>query len=425
MFPILFAALQALAQDEVVVTAQQDTRFRGKLEFWRDVSNPDILSHEQIGSLALSSAAPLTFLADEFLLGKGATQGKFERLLRLAVSFQTLRWLQEPISVAGHEYAHVRGYQVAGMDSGANFVVVEDLEVADEVNPFSAYELMFRQMTLKSEQYGVTIDSGDWYEFNADPKRGTFPNRQKLSAMWEAGGLNQQQFQMEALGERVQSGQAQLLDLVMYYMGIKATNGYADVANGDISDYVKDLDQLGVNASMNEVRSRSQWPKLLSGGTLAFLAAIGDYLSTGDKEVQSVRLKLNNLEIYTPEFSSYLTTRGPTLKTRERIALDGQNLDLYFERSYSDSSAEIGIGWKGQLHGRLSGQIKYLRNLEGDGFWLEGGPVVNITNWFAIGAVAYRAEGYTFHRDVFGAVPDFIEESDSGLKLFVEFNFRF
>ncbi len=413
---ILALLLQVSIQDEAPM---DPAKYRGKIELWRDYSHPEVISHEQLAGVTLSLAVPLSLAADEVILGDGKEQSVWERLIRGLAAGQILQWIESPLTSAAHEYGHFRVYQIAGMseigfveDDKTNFV---------RATPIRAFELMFRQMTLKSDSYLATVAEREVVGFQN--RLTSFSEGTKFIAMMDAGGLNQEQFLAEKIGERVQQGEAVLTDVVMYYLSLTATWLYPSDKDGDPDDYVEGLRRLGVETSLGEVRQHSQWPKIFSGSSIAFLIAIGEYFANGDKEVSHLSLPLGERgRIYAPEFASYLTLRGPTLNVRERITCEGNSLDLLYERSYADGSTEWGIGWQGKLFSFLSARFKHLRN---DGHWTEGGPVVHLSDWFSVGAVAYQARGYTFHRDVFGAVPDFVEDKESGVKLFVELNVRF
>lgn len=406
----IFAILLALSMQDA--SENEENRPQAEVRLWHDFSHPDVLSPEEIAGYSLATSELLHLAFDEVILGEGAEQSLGERLLRSLVAFGTLVPLEASLSGAAHEYGHFRGFSLAGM---SDFEFVNDGDSSDRINvtPWSAFSTQLGNHWLGGDAYLATVS--DWGGFaTSDPR---------FHILMETGGFNQQQYEVELIAQKAQDGRAHPLDAVSYFarlLGVLAYPRGDNEDNSDIRDYADELAELGVKTNANEIRYKSQLLKLVSGSSLALLARVVDYLWTGDKTVRPLVVELGQAKLYWPEFSSHMTLQGPTIKVSERIDWLGNAHFLSFERSLSENVSEYGIGSNGQFLG-LPFQYRFFYNTE-SGYWLEGGPIINITSWLSVGFKAYTAKGYSFQREMFGSVPHFVKERESGLRGFLELN---
>lgn len=386
---------------------------------WYNFSHEEVLDRDEIAGWSLAVPELLHFAADKGILGSDSErQGAGERVLRSFAAIAPLIVIESSIAGASHEYGHFRAFSMAGMN---DFEFVNENDDSDRfsANPFNAFSTQLLKHWFGRDNYAATV--GDWDNFSRDP------NYLLFGTMMEAGGLNQNQYNAELVAEKARDGRAHFLDSVTYFSNSLMTLVYpTGVENGDIDDYIDDLDRLGVKTNAKEVKFWSQLPKLASNSTLSFLIGAMDYWVSGDKRVEPMRLIIGDwFQIYWPEFASYLTLFGPTVKVAERIGWEDQAFTLYFERSLSENVSEVGVGWKGRISDWLSAEAKILHSLGENGTWVEGGPTVRLFPWLSVGAKAYYGDGYTFHREIAGQVPSFLEEKEFGVKGFMEINFTY
>lgn len=421
----LMLVMQIFGGDQDPCGCKQDpcefekSRPEMQLRLWHNFSHTEVLDRDEIAGWSLAVPELLHFAADKGILGSDSErQGAGERALRSFAAIAPLIVIESSIAGASHEYGHFRADSMAGMN---DFEFVNENDDSDRfnANPFNAFSTQLLTHWFGGDNYLATV--GDWDDFSRDP------NYLPFRTMMEAGGLNQNQYNAELMAEKMMNGRAHFLDSVTYFSNSLMTLLYpTGVENSDIDDYIDDLDRLGVKTSVKEIKFWSQLPKFVSNSTLSFLIGAMDYWVNGDKRVEPMRLAIGGgFQIYWPEFASYLTLFGPTVKVGERIGWEGQAFTIYFERSLSENVSEAGIGWKGRISDWLSAEAKILHNFGADGTWVEGGPVIRLFSWLSVGAKGYYGDGYTFHREIVGQVPSFLEEKEFGVKGFVEANIRY
>lgn len=399
-----------------------------KVRIWHNFSHDEVLDRDEITGWSLAVPELLHFAADKGILGNDPEcQSTGERILRSFGVIAPLVVIESSIAGASHEYGHFRAFSMAGMRH-YKFVNENDDSDRFSANPFNAFSTQLLKHWFGGDNYAASISDSDWQEFQARLPRSA--ERHRLLVMWdavmEAGGLNQNQYNAETMSEKMLDGKAHFLDGVTYYSNLLSTLLYPAVGgNSDILDYVEDVRELGIKTSVNEVKWYSQIPKLVSNSTLSFLVGAVDFWLTGDKLVEPLKLELGECAIYWPEFASYLTLHGPTVKVGERIGWQDQVFTLSLERSLSDEMWEAGISWKGRITDFLSCEARIIHNFGENGTWLEGGPTIRLFSWLAVGIKAYYGDGYTFNREMVGQVPSFLEEKEFGVKAFVEVNVKY
>lgn len=394
-----------------------ESRPEAKMRLWHNFSESGVLDRDEIAGWSLAIPELLHFAADKLVLGSDSEcQETGERILRFFGATAPLVVIESAISGASHEYGHFRADSMAGMRH------YEFVNENDDSDNFSANPLNAFSTRLLTYWFGHDLYLAGW---EGEPTLEFRQYRFEFGAMMEAGGLNQQQYNAELVAEKVLDGRAHPLDVITYLAGALGTVRYPLGENSDISDYIADLESLGIGTDARDIKIFSQIPKLFSNSNISLLLSVWDYWLTGDKRVEPLRLNLGDCQIYWPEFASYLTLRGPTVKVSERIGWQDQAFALCFERSLSEDVWEVGIGWKGRITDFLSAEAKIFHNFGEGGTWVEGGPTIRLFSWLSVGVKAYYGDGYTFNREISGQVPSFLEEKEFGVKGFAEVNLKF
>ncbi|MDO8466780.1 MAG: hypothetical protein Q7S83_01415 [bacterium] len=400
--------------------------------YYDSSANEGIYDRAFISSWALSSSEALNFAAGKLIWGaEPKKQTPLERILRSLGSAIPLVLLQIPISGASHEYGHFRGYNLAGMKE-PQFVSADD-----RTSYYSDPGVAFRQIALQSFIPGEFLLAGQSLEesekFRKDPKR------QRYEAYYHAfiagDGLNQEQYNAEMVGLKVLRGKAHPLDAITFFVTSAGTIAYEmDGESDDISLYVKDLGRAGIKTDVSQVRITSQIPKLISNSSISFIVAWFDYWITGDDAVEPLALELGDFRVNWPDFYSYLTLHGPTIKGVERISWRNYAVNLSYERSLADGSQEAGVLLEGNVFRWLSVSAEGVRNFTTGGTWAEAEIALRplalfgeheALRWFELGAKGYYGQGDTFRREIVGPSLHFEEEKTSGVKWFVGVNIPF
>lgn len=416
MFVVLILAFQ-VGQDQDV---QQEIHPRARVKLWHDFSNNEVLDRDEIAGWTLAAAKVMHLIA-KHAIGKPAEQGWCERLLRGVGTTSLLFVFNSTLSTTSHEYGHFRSFSLAGM-THYKFVPMDDETIYwdDAVNatPFGAFSLMFANQWLGRQDYGATVSLEDWQEYFANPKFIDFHS--EFALLSEAGGVNQEQYNAEIIAGEVKDGVAHPLDALAYFPAAIGTATYQLGWESDLSDAIALLAELGIETDAREIRRTSQWPKLFSGSAIALAASMVDYFLTGDEVVKPLRVELRDFSFYWPEFASYLTLFGPTIKASASIGYEKHDVTFSYEWSLPvEEVADVGIGWRGPVLGPLSGEMLFVRNVE-EGWWFEATAILRLSSWLGIGVKHYQGRGYTFRREIIGQEPHFLEERERGVKGFLE-----
>ena len=355
-----------------------------------------------------------------------------ERMIRSLGSALPLILLEIPIAGASHEYGHFRAYNLAGMDN-PRFLSSLD----DQTEYFTDPGIAFRQIALQSFVPGEFLyasqSTEEFQKFKNDKKR------QRYEAYYNAfitgDGLNQEQYNAEMVGLKTLRGKAHPLDAITFFVNSAGTVMYSmDGKSDDISLYIKDLGRAGVKTDKNQIRSTSQIPKLLSNSTVSFVVAWFDYWITGNDAVEPLALELGDFRINWPDFYSYLTLHGPTIKGVERISWRNYALHISYERSLSDGSQEAGLMLEGNVFRWLSASVEGIKNFDTGGTWAEAEIALRplalfgeheALRWLEVGAQGYYGNGDTFRREIVGSSLHFEEEGTSGVRWFAGVNIPF
>ncbi len=443
--PVVFAD-ESSDQSSIFDPDSFEIKPEGHAQIYYDPSaNEGIYDRAFITSLTLSASETLHFAAGKLIWGgEPKKQTPLERMLRSLGSALPLLLLEIPITGASHEYGHFRGFSVAGMNDpvfgssdGSKVDYFADPGIAIReiaLQPFTPGEFLFASQTQK-----------EFLKFQEDPKRQRY--EAYYNSLIAGDGLNQGQYNAEMVGLKMLRGKAHPLDAITFFVSSAETVMYSmgggdDSGGDDISMYIADLGRAGVKTSKSQIRSTSQIPKLLSNSTVSFVVAWFDYWITGDDAVEPLALELGDFRINWPDFYSYLTLHGPTIKGVERVSWRNYAMHISYERSLADGSQEVGLMLEGNIFRWLSVSAEGVRNFSTGGTWAEaevalrplalfgeapsaGSGQADPLRWLEVGAKGYYGQGDTFRREIVGPSLHFEEDSTSGVKWFIGVNIPF
>lgn len=398
--------------------AEEGPLFRLRLRY--DLSSDGILDSESIVDYSLAVPEILHYAGDKFILGgKKGTSGSGERFLRLLAAGIPLLIVENGISGASHEYGHFRAFSLFGFTE-YEFADRENFNSRFEAAPWNAFTTQLGQI-FGGKSYSATVSVRQNKEFWKDPSRSRY--WREFYVILEAGGLNQNQLNAEFVGRKVLDGKSHLLDGITYFVNARYTATYPLGYESDITDYINALKKLGVETNANQIKTLSQLPKLASNSTLSYLLAIKNYVKDGDASVKPLSSDFSApLRIYWPEFASYLSLYGPTIKTVERLEFlksDLFHLYVTYERSLAKDVNEIGINLNFKIFGDLISLGPRLIYNDKNGNWFEFAADVRVFKEISFGIQVYNGHGYTFVREIIGRAPSFMEKNESGMKAFV------
>lgn len=386
------------------------------LKFTYDFSYPGVLSREEISNGA--------FLASDLInrptaAGFRAAYEDPDAMMgpMFMAGFVIASLFEIPLVMTEHEYGHFQAYSRAGYKQ---FVFIDGWN--GSVHPFEpqdawqAFKNMFDQWH-HGEQWLVSIDSTEWWaKLQTDL---VFRSHYyEFEAITEAGGMNQNQYSLELLSDRIKEGRAHILDGLGWFVRLNATLAYAYPAeNGDIDGYLEDMEILGISASGGTLKN-VQWFKYLSGSSLAMWTGLYHFVANGKDWV-------GPLPEYLPEFASYLTTHGVTMKVRNWVISGGNIIwEPSIQWSLDADSQEFGIRMLNKSNNLLRYSFSFFVHDSG-GIWYENQLTFSLLPWLEIGLGATHGRNYTFEREIAGKTFSFLEENEFSLKGMLGINLTF
>jgi hypothetical protein len=344
------------------------------------------------------------------VVGYDASDPAWLKLLRIGAAGVA----QHALDFAAHEFGHVSSFTRAGC---------REVVFAPDDEPPAAWEspgvLDVLRAAFERSPAPVGVSESDWARIDA-----IFSGRPAAYAeflvLTEAGGLNQEQVALARYGARLGEGGPAPLMFVPYVLGASATLRYPGSKDqSDLADYVAQLHRLGVRADVGTAKALSAF-RFLSGSGLSLMGAVvEDVAGSGRGAWRPLALSLGETsQVDWPEFESYLSRYGPTLKTSFAVRLAGVELRPSYERSFAggEHTHEAGLRARADASSwlRLLGAA-----FVGDqgGRWVEGGIEARPLGWLVLGASYVDGSGYTVHREIFGANLPMIEASESGVRL--------
>lgn len=410
-----------------------EIRPEGHARIYYDPSaNDGIYDRAFITSATLSSCEALHFAVGELLWGSHPKdQTPLERMVRSIGSSLPLIFLEIPIDGASHEYGHFRAYNLAGMKDPV-FWSSDGSNVDYFINPVLAFRQIALQSFIPGEFLYASQTQQEFLKFKNDKERQRY--EAYYNALIDGDGLNQEQYNAEMVGRKMLQGKAHPLDAITFFVCSSGTVVYPMSGDGDISLYIRDLGRAGIKTSTNQIRAIGQIPKLLSNSSISFVAAWLEYWINGDDAVEPLALKIRNFRINWPDFYSYLTLHGPTVKGVERVSWRNYAVSLSYERSLADGSQEGGVRLEGNVFRWLSVSAEGLRNFTTGGTWAEAEVALrplalfgkaDPLRWFEFGIMGYYGKGDTFRREITGSSLHFVEDKTTGVKWFAGLNIPF
>lgn len=249
----------------------------------------------------------------------------------------------------------------------------------------------------------------------------------EFNALAYAGGLNQEQVHLNFYRERVMRHEFGFFDTASYLIESLSTLVYTSSDVGDIAGYVESLEDAGISTSVTQVKALSL-VRFLSGTAMS--AGIGFYKVMAqdrfDGFAPRVIAKGKEWTVLWPEFESFLTRRGPTLRPSLPVRVAGALVIPGVEASFADGDMEFEGGFEASrpVAPWLDLRASFFAGSDG-GTWGEVGAAIKPDPAVAFLFTWHAANGYTFRRDVYGQSFDFEDESESGLHVGMSMKFRF
>lgn len=383
-----------------------------------DFSYPDVISRENITEESMALSDTLNRALD---LGIRTLSGTDDLSRRKGLSIVTallLGIVEYSIDTSEHEMGHLQAFSRAGFNT-SHFLYKDGSDRTRHVNDF--FDVM---KNVLPESFGikgaaVTLDLDGWIKFYANLD--LVAHQYEFLAVMEAGGLNQSQYGLEKRADRILEGKAIIFDGPIWLWQMMSTLTYSTkIENGDITDYLDDLDQIGIRSNIGHVKN-IQWLKFLSGSSIAMWTGVYNFFDHTEVKVAAPLLP------YLPEFASYLTTHGPTLKIRKPMIERG--LGVVFEPSFQFSlddtkHEEYGLRLKRQPVDILAVTLGGFIN-RAHGFWLEGGLTLSPFPWLDLGVSMTYGSGFTYEREIIGKTFSFLQERESSVKGSIAIYFEF
>lgn len=405
-------ATAVYAQDKNEEQKNKDLWGDKPVEFYMkmswDFNHPDVIGRENISDASLFGTDLITHS-----LYYGLRSTIDDRGPRVGASLAYFLFgvtLLKPIRVWNHEEGHLQVLDRLPDVDHDNFTFVDDN--GDRSNIDNSWDTLRYVLDSWGQDAAVSVDDKTWIKLNTDPE--LKPHFGKIVTLFEAGGLNQDQYTLEQHQRRILLGREHIFNAPVWFGYLNSTLTYSThIKNGDIDDYLDDLGNLGVDSSVKHVKN-VQWLKYISGSTLTMLNGFRNWVLDGKPVVSRDDYFL---PVLLPEWSSYLTTHGPTLKAwMVREWFHGIWVEPSFQYAIDDAKHdEYGMkinfveNWYTVVVG---GYI----NRGGKGSWLDGEFIFTPLSFLDIGVGVSHGHGYTYEREIRGKTFDFLETNELDLK---------
>lgn len=355
-------------------------------------------------SSAIMTASDLVHLA----LRDTAEESVPLHLLKYGVA----AYLDAVLATAEHEDGHLASYTMIGKIHPTLF-----RDGMNDPHPANPFNVFYRALSIQS--MGVGPSAQDSVVINA-LYAGNPTGLSAYLCTSMAGGLNQEQALLSAYTDRYLYGRMSVLDGFPVLWETFSTLRISLSGGGDLPSYCMRLSELGIGCTATKAVAISS-VRLLSGSVIA--SAVGLVEGFGELSFEVPRIQLgDDWFIRWPEFESYLTQYGPTVKLG--IPITSTYLDI-------TASLEWSFGRAG-TEGGLAVRLKYNRLLvcvdtyfSGEGHWWDAYMQLNLTRWFSFNIGYQHGDGYTFHREVYGANFDGLHRSEASPFISVSLHHRF
>lgn len=332
-----------------------------------------------------------------------------------------LKWaFSGGVSVAvthvAHEYGHLSSLSKAGRH--LDYVVAFPDDPGEEREDLTPGRLLAQGLGFAPRR-SVGVAEDDWDSvrrlFAGDP-RGF--NRYLLAA--EAGGMNQEQVLACAYGDRLRDGRMSYLDTPAWLWAASGTLLYpASRDEGDLSRYEDLLEADGHSASTASIKAFSMVRFLGGTGVAAMRGAVLGFTGEDGGFVPPAAWDVGeDVRVYWPEFESWLTREGPTVRAALPVRWASWSWEPAYERSFAGGGVghEAGarIRWSAAEFVAVQGSVSLS---DAGGRWLELEAELRPAPWASLLLGVEGGRGYTFQREIFGSLSDVLEDSERSVLL--------
>jgi hypothetical protein len=319
------------------------------------------------------------------------------------------------VRYVSHEYGHLSSFSKAGYRTA----VFGDKDSIDTTAPRASFGKMFLNGFNPWDNSAVSVSQSDWDRI-VDDFGGDEEKLRRFRIVIKGGGLNQESVNLERYGDRLIDGRLSFLDTVPFIISGAAVLRYpASVELSDTGDYIDELRDSGLRTTVGRLHLLSGLT-LLSGSMLAACrgAVLGGFTSRGGKVEPLFLPVASEVDVYAPDLENYLSQYGPTLKPSIPVRIYGVLIRPSYEQLFVTgmTMGEVGLSARAPLTSFLSLTGSGFRNSRG-GTWLEGAVDLAPLSWLVFSLGYARAEGYSFHRDVYGAENDILQKREGSLLL--------
>lgn len=315
-----------------------------------------------------------------------------------------------------HEYGHISSLSRCGCDSALMGAVGADPGERED----ATLGRLFAQGMWPTEGRALSLSEEDW----ADVQRRFEGRPRDFNRFWltvEAGGLNQEQILATRYATRLHEDRLSYLDTPTYIWASFGTILYsATVVESDIADYIELLKNEGREVSATRLKALTGFRFLGGAGVASVRGGVAGAFGRGGDFVEPLAVEVvDDFRVFWPEFESYLTRSGPTLKA----ALPLRPGDWTLLPSYERSFATGGVDHEGGLRLRfpLADGLLWLESglyySDQGGVWRSGEVEVRPLAWVSFLVGAESGRGYTFRRDVYGSRETYLDGSEQSLLL--------
>ncbi|TSC56095.1 MAG: hypothetical protein G01um101418_462 [Parcubacteria group bacterium Gr01-1014_18] len=325
------------------------------------------------------------------------------------------------ITFTSHEYGHFR-VDKQTRTGPVGFINLDDEEDTIEgTNPIETGTYVIIKKFILGHDYGAAL-----FE-RKEQKQIFIDNETLVRVLVDAGGLNQEQYNVESLADRLLNKHAHPLNSVLFFMESASTLVYPHNDEvGDIEQYFRDLKKLNISCREDLSTKYAQIGKLfLSGSSISYGLNISQYWWSGDKEIEYVGFRYENIFITWPDFFIYLTSKGPTLKVSSRIQIN-ENFDFLFGLETNSFFSKEGKEFTEAMIGihtefsRFEIDLRLYSNLQA-GNTVEAYGRVEIYEGISLSGVGRYYNDYTFIRERMSQEIFFNASHDYEFKIFLEY----
>jgi hypothetical protein len=371
--------------------------------------NSDVLDPVGLAKFEVSLESLVHATLDNSLKGSGP--------IVKAAFFTGVLFFDRTVAKAGHEYGHVAIFNRAGY---TKFFLTTGGHAPE---PLTFHEVFINSI-IPLGHLAVEIPLDDFLDAES---RFTGRDFEEFMAATFAGGLNQEQIHLNMYRERVLRHQFGFFDTAPYLIETLSTPLYAGASGSDIGGYVDRLGDAGFSTSVAAVKAISL-VRLFSGSAIS--AGIGFYHTmvgdSFDEYAPRVVARAGDWTVLWPEFESFMSRRGPTVRATLPLRAGGflflPGLETSFSEGHSEFEASLEASRPVAPWLDVSGSLFVGTE---QGFWTEAGVALKPAPWVSLLLNYHVADRYTFRRDVYGETFDFEDRAERGLHAGFSFLFKF